>query len=287
MTSNKFIKSLLALSLSSALLLAGCWGEIPAQNAGQPDEIDPSETAAEEIATEEVSAEETTAEETTAAPLQLGDRTGECFIAPDPEIDPYNVEFYKSFDCVPGYLYFKKDVFGEITLLLDKKFKELWMIGYFQDENTFWGISEDNELLKVSKIDGSYDVLYTPQYGEVSNFYQSDFVENKNGVGESGRFLYLMDGDYDIVILETSTDEYDIFHSDKKIVKYWWAGFQEDHIHNDFDDAYVCDICGYDGKYVIWEDIDGNYFWYHPETGENEPLARAEDVFIPYFIQVD
>ena len=283
MTSNKFFKSLLAISLSSALLVTGCSSELPAQNAGQPDEMDFSETTAEEVSAEESTTEETTAEETTAAPLQLGDRTGDCFIAPEFSIYYEDiVDSYQSYDCEPGYLYFKKGVFGEIKLLLDKKFK----FGYhIQTANEFYALTEENELLKVNKLDGSYDVLYAAKSDDAVLRFSS-FVVNKNGdPGEEGKLLYLLDGD-DLIIMERETEEYDILHSDNGIKNFWFAGYQECEIYNG-NEAYICDICGYDGNYVIWEDNDENYFWYHPETGENEPLKMIVKYLEYYFVQAE
>ena len=53
------------------------------------------------------------------------------------------------------------------------------------------------------------------------------------------------------------------------------------HTLNDF---YICPDCGYGYEYFIWADKDGNWFWYHPESGENEPIEVIGDFNYDVFI---
>ena len=46
-------------------------------------------------------------------------------------------------------------------------------------------------------------------------------------------------------------------------------GFLED---EDTSDFYICEECSLKENYFIWADNDMNWFWYHPHSGENEPI---------------
>ena len=277
MTSNKFFKSLLAISLSSALLVTGC-------RSSQEDTVlstEPTQSTESAQSTENTSStteplQNDDTSEATAAPLQLGDRVGGCFVAPDPETRADFVELYSSYDCVPSYLYFKKHVYGEPMLLLAKECK---FIAY-ETANTAWVASKDNEFLKVNKFDGSYEVLYRAQNGEISGCL------NSYRDGEyKGRLLYIQDGSC-IVQMDRETGEYTIpVRSDNGIS--WYAGVGA--IENSkayHEDAYICEECGYDGDYILWADDDDNYFWYHPETGENERVLMGAGMNL-YFLQAN
>ena len=50
------------------------------------------------------------------------------------------------------------------------------------------------------------------------------------------------------------------------------------------DEFYICPNCGYGYEYFLWADKDGSWFWYHPETGENEPIELIGDHNYDVFI---
>ena len=262
------------ISLTSVLLLSGC-SSYDRDIDLTPSNIETTTTTA-----------ATTAEVTTSFPLLIKDyRSGDCFIAPDPETNPSAAEVYDSYDCTVGYVYYVDKVRPvERRLLVDKKFKA---VGIFQTNLVFYGITEENELLKVNKSDGSYEIVYTSQNGNITELNSSLLVTEKNGVylHEKGRLLYIVDGK-DIVIMETNTGKYEIVHSDNGVVRTWWAGYQEE-IAAFHEDAYICGECGYNGNYVIWEDNESNFFWYHPETGEIEQLKVGDDDVFTYFLQAE
>lgn len=207
---------------------------------------------------------------------------GACFIAPDPS-NELLAEVYNSYDCVQGYLYFEAGADGmkngKPKLLLDKKFKDVWVQGLYQDNEYVWAFTEDNELLKVNKSSADYETLYTAQYGDIGKFVVSDLVREK-------KVLYFIDGANDAVIYDTDSDTYDILHNDNGITDLYWAGYQEECSKNG-KDTYICEECNAEGNYVIWGDNDGNYFWYHPHSGENEPLKIEEDAADKYFIKAE
>lgn len=47
----------------------------------------------------------------------------------------------------------------------------------------------------------------------------------------------------------------------------------------DLSELYSCGQCDYDVDYIIWSDNDGNWFWYHPHSGENTPIMIDEESY--------
>ncbi|MCH5200168.1 MAG: hypothetical protein J1F60_04325 [Oscillospiraceae bacterium] len=50
------------------------------------------------------------------------------------------------------------------------------------------------------------------------------------------------------------------------------------------DEFYICPDCGDGYEYFIWADKDRNWFWYHPESGINEPIELTGDLNYDVFI---
>lgn len=50
------------------------------------------------------------------------------------------------------------------------------------------------------------------------------------------------------------------------------------------DDFYICPECGDGYEYFIWADKDRQFYWYHPETGVNEPIELIGDLNYDVFI---
>lgn len=178
----------------------------------------------------------------------------DCFIAPDPEVEPEYVEYYESYDCIPGYVYFKKDVYGEVKLLLAKQLKVQDIADVV---NKVYAVTEDNEVVSVNKQDCSYNTVYKLQYDSC------DDIE----INEKRNLLYFNDGDY-IIQLNTSNDNCEIVvHSDNGVSQIVGGGS-----FGKVDGFYYCDICGDTGEFFIWRDNDLKTYWYHPETCESEQI---------------
>ena len=251
MTSNKFFKSLLALSLSSALILAGCGGGIPAQNSGQPDENDSSETEA----------EKDTAEEAATLDDELTRLEWECFVA-TPWADP---KFFAKHDLVDGYIYFQEDEDGDVELLLARKIKH---IDFLQLANEMYVVSEEDELLKVNKRNGSYEVIYTAEFGSIDNLTYN----------EEKTVLLFNDGNY-IMWMNTTDGSYEtLVVSDNGVSNIAPGDFATD-VSDIFEGFYYCKDCGKNDKTIIWRDNDNKTYWYHSDTGENEEI-KWEEIFV-------
>ena len=215
-------------------------------------------------------------------PIDTIEVLGDCFIAPEPKTDPSLVEFFKSQDCEPGYIYFEEETFGRVALLLDKKCKP---DNWYQTEEYFWAISEEEEIIKVNKREGTYEVLFALDAPDgriyrlnYSLLYDSDDHEQY----EEGRlicFAYTDGYNGHLIILERDTDKYEDLRFAEGLKDFYTAGWQENAKTDGVsDEPYICDICGYTGNYVIWENNYNEFFWYHPETGENTPLVMSKNV---------
>ena len=228
-----------------------------------------------------------TEEQKPLPPIASIEVLGNCFVAPDPEKSPDLVEFFNSYDCEPGYVYFEEETFGRVALLLDKKCRDVAPHDWYQNEEYFWTVSEDNEIIKVNKREGTYKVLFALDApdGEIYRF-ECSTIPDKNDPSqyEQGRLMYFAytDGYRDhLIILERDTDNYEtlIFH--EGLQGFYTAGWQENMKAMGVDDEpYICDVCGYTGNYVIWENSYNEFFWYHPETGENTPLVMSRNTGI-------
>lgn len=266
-------------ALLCAGLLAGCTSE------GQPEESTTPKPVVEGIAAENNNNGSTAEEQKPLPPIDSIEVLGDCFIAPDPKTYPNLVEFFGSYNCEPGYIYFEKETFGRVALLLDKKCKDLPTHDWYQNEEYFWTVSEENEIIKVDKREGTYEVLFTlgAPDGEIYRFKYSGIPDKDDPEQyEQGRLMYFAYTDgyqYYIVILERDTDKYDILHCTYGLQNFYEAGWQEDMKAMDVsDEPYICEVCGYTGNYVIWENMYNEFFWYHPESGENTPLVMSKNV---------
>ena len=210
---------------------------------------------------------------------------GDCFVAPDPKTDPELVEFFGSYNCEPGYVYFEEETFGRVALLLDKKCKSVNPHCWYQNEEYFWTVSQENEIIKVNKRQGTYETLFTldaPYDGDIYRL-ECSIIPDKDDPSrpkEEGRLIYFAytDGYHRyILILERDTDKYDILHCTDGLLSFYGAGYQESAVGAS-DEPYICEVCGYTGNYVIWENNYHEFFWYHPETGENTPLVMSKNV---------
>ena len=281
---NKIFKSIAALVCVG--LLAGCASE----GGSQAEESSTTPKAVIEGVPAVSDGE--TEEQKPLPPIDSIEKLGDCFIAPDPQTKANMVEYFNSYDCEPGYIYFEEETFGRVALLLDKKCKTFSPHGWYQNEEYFWTVTEDEEIIKVNKRTGDYKVLYAldvrgeePDW-EIVGFDYSIIPYPKMNVerAESGRVMYFhyVDGyrDY-LLILDRDTDEYEILEFQGGLGKFYAAGWQEDmKARGAAVEPYICDVCGYTGNYVIWENMYNEYFWYHPETGENTPLVISRDTGI-------
>ena len=213
-------------------------------------------------------------------PIDSIEELGDCFIAPDPATNADMVEYFNSYDCEPGYIYFEEETFGRVALLLDKKCRDIAPHDWYQNEEYFWTVSEDNEIIKVNKREGTYTVLFALDAPE-GEIYRFEYTTFPDKVSEHGRLMYFAytDGYRDhLIILERDTDNYETLSFHEGLQGFYTAGWQERMKADGVDDEpYICEVCGYTGNYVIWENYYNEFFWYHPESGENTPLVLSKN----------
>ena len=174
---------------------------------------------------------------------------GRCFVAPSDNDETR--------DCTPGYLYMNYGI-GNYKLLLAKKLKECPVAEF---KNSLYAATEENEIIEVSKIDGSYKIVYTAKHGSI------DYISSVVCVN---RYVYFNDGNY-IIELDPLTNKCEEkLESNKKICAIQAGG----EAIKKYDHSFYCDICGNEGEYFIWtigsEDDGYESYWHHPETGEDE-----------------
>lgn len=184
----------------------------------------------------------------------------DCFIASDPEEDPVSVEIFDSYDCTPGYVYFAKELYGEIKPLFEKKCKPEFLAELI---DKIYVITEDNEVVKITKEDEKNETIYKSQYGTIDSMHFDRAIS---------RYMYFSDGDY-IIRLDPKNDQCTVVtHSDNGIRDIRGSGGSYDKVG-----AFYCEKCN--EEYVVWEDTDGNTYWYHPETDINEKI-NYDDLYI-------
>ena len=108
-------------------------------------------------------------------------------------------------------------------------------------------VREENEIVRVDGETLEASTLFTLENG-LSEFNCSPFAQDNRS-----RFVYFFDEDDDSM---------------------------------DIDSYYICGECsGDDLNYCVWADKDGNWFWYHPHSGENEEIEVIIDEWERYFIK--
>lgn len=258
---NLYFFALFIFTVSLALMFSAC---------NNSNYIDTNESAnhTNSISNENSSAPDNISDTSITNPTNTVSSFGNwsCFVAPDPEEDPDNVEYYESYDCTPGYLYFKKSVYGEVKPLFEKHLKTE---DFVEIKNKVYVITDDDELVRVNKEDCSYETIYKAQYGSID-------IKVIGREEPDSKYLYFDDGNY-IVRLNTSNEKCEIVtKSDNGISKIYGGG------EGSFDDAegcFFCNICGDSEEFFVWADKDENFYWYHPETGKNEKVEEGNLYF--------
>lgn len=177
----------------------------------------------------------------------------QCFVAGEGE-------YYIENNLTPGYLYFHEDWDSEIKLLLAKKLKTM---NGAEFKNSIYVITGENEIIEVSKTDGSYKAIYTAKYGTI------DYISSINCFN---RYVYFNDGEHIVELDPINNECKEILKTDKKICVIKPGG----DVLNTYDNGVYCDICGPDGEYFIYtvgsEEEGYESYWHHPETGTNEQI---------------
>ena len=177
---------------------------------------------------------------------------------------------YRWYGMEPGYLYFDQGVYDNIQpyLLLAKRFDDRKNI--YQNNEYVYAVSEDKELCKVNKRDGTYEVLCRG----VTDFRPTAVP----GFIEQAEYMLYSDGK-SVIRMDVRTDSTEtVVSSDNGVVRIIYYGWERldweesEFGSNAFDFSLACEECKYSQEYFMWEDGGGNYYWYHPERGESEPL---------------
>ena len=164
---------------------------------------------------------------------------------------------YREHGMEPGYLYFGQGVYDEYYpyLLLAKRFD--YSKTPYQNNDYVYAVSEDKELCRVSKRDGTYEVLCEG----VTDFCFSSLPGFEANAGyilySDGKSVIRMDVDTGIAETVVSSDS-----GVARIIYYSWERLEwqeSEFANNAFDFSLACDECKYSQEYFMWEDGRGNY----------------------------
>lgn len=185
---------------------------------------------------------------------------------------------YRDYGMEPGYLYFVQGIYGanhQYYLLLPIRFKD-YPCYLYQSDNYVCGVTEDNRLLKVDKRDGSYEVLYTAQNGSISSMdFRGEVKGNYPKQYWTGVDCLIFSAGSSIMRYDLETEDFTVIESHDVNVDHiecldWKRIKQNSADYYDF--SYICEECAYDPEHFIWCDVNGDWFWYHPDRGESTPL---------------
>lgn len=188
----------------------------------------------------------------------------DCFIAYDPYLDPDMIEWLEAYDCIPGYIYYEKEVYGEVRLLFDQKLK---FHDYNDVKDKLYVVTLNNELVKINKADQSYETVYKAKYGEIDDFSSFDYDKT---------YMFFNDGEY-IIRFDKNTEECKVITKlDKELDMMDLIAGRNFFPRGDF---YYCDKCGGGDECFIWRNSDYECYWYHPETGESEFIGDLDNIW--------
>ena len=258
----------MALAIAAAVLLCGCKGD----NDGSID-ID---IAPDPDITTENNEKDDLPDMRVLIPFIMPQEGTEEYLYYSSKMETAHAQVMGS--CVPGYLYLKNSAEDLFLLLEPYEFDEA--DGLYQYEREIQGytnwryvygvakLPDGEKILKVDKITGSYTVAYTPASGRVELMTPSE----RHG-DDSGR-LFFKDGNR-LCALDPSSGQIKVCaESESGITDIKCEAFIYERINTggvNESDAYVCEECGSE-FFVIWADGEGQYYWYHVHSGENEPI---------------
>ena len=177
-------------------------------------------------------------------------------------------------DCVSGYLYLKNSAEDLFLLLTAFEFDEAdGLYQYGREENGYvnwryvYGVAnlpDGDKLLAVDKTTGTFNILYTSQSGRI------ELMTGSNLEADDSSCLFFKDGNSLRYFAPSTGMVHDCAESEIADIK--GAAFIHERVNEGVDesDAYICDDCA--EEFVIWADGDGQYYWYHVHSGENEPI---------------
>lgn len=268
---KKAVKRIIPAAVLTALLLSAC-----KDNSLNIDLTpDPDLTTENNMETEENSS--------------LDRRVLTPFIMPQQNTEEYL--YYSSKidgECIPGYLYLKNSAEDMFLLLTPYEFDEEDGLYQYVSEvqgYTNWRyvygvakLTDGEKILAVDKVTGAYSIVYTPSSGAIELMTASERHGDNSGRlffkdGNSVRALAPETGEI-TVCAESESGVTDIKGDEFIYQRIKTGGVSE-------SDVYVCSQCGSE-YFTIWADGNGQYYWYHVHSGENEPID-FQYLYYPFY----
>ena len=267
MKKNAMKRICLAGILAAALLMSAC-------NGGGDIDLapEPALTTENDMETEEISS--------------IDRRVMTPFIMPQEGTEEY-LHYRSKIDvnCVSGYLYLKNSAEDMFLLLTPYEFDETdGLYQYVREENGYvnwryvYGVAkfpDGDKILAVDKTTGTYNIIYTSQSGRI------ELMTGNERFSDDSEYLFFRDGN-SLRRLTPSNGEVTVCAesgvSDIKNTAFVYERVNKGMIPE--YDAYICDECGKD--FIIWAEGDGQYYWHHVHSGENEPID-FQYLYYPFY----
>ena len=155
------------------------------------------------------------------------------------------------------------------------------------------------------------EIVYTPQYGDIETVllgYRMTELDETH-LSLSDHVLIIKDGDYLVSLTVGTPEAKTLFHLDNGMSdslpiqfiserEHYWiysAGnaiyeldrlkrhydewLAEDYPDMDFSSFYYCEDCIDDPDAFYWKDGNGDFWWYHAHSGENEPINVDDESY--------
>ena len=191
--------------------------------------------------------------------------------------------------CIPGYvyLYHKRldPTKSKLTILIPQRVdRETGLFqsrGQSENDHSFryvYCLSEDRtKLIKADKVTGDVSE-FTCDGGTIDMVTGTDNVDLPEA--EKNDYLFFRAGDNCYIIDGVQGVILQHFESENGIsdIKGGYD-FAKGRYNKGVSGAYICEECGASG--VLWSDNGGQYYWYHPHSGENQPLD-FQSIYYPF-----
>lgn len=195
--------------------------------------------------------------------------------------------------CIPGYVYLYQErnldpEKSRLLLLVEERVDR--EIGLYQEyfssteKRYVYCVSEDKKrLIAADKVSGQTTDVYTCTENVIEMFTNSSSHQSKGAVPGT-EYIFFKDGGR-LVFVDSTAAQAQVVESENGISDIN-AGktFAKEREQLGVRSPYYCEECDITG--VLWADGSGQYYWYHPHLGENQPVDYT-DLYDPLYLHKD
>ncbi len=195
--------------------------------------------------------------------------------------------------CIPGYVYLYQERTldpekSKLLLLVDERVDR--EIGLYQEyfstseKRYVYCVSEDKKrLIAADKVSGQVIDVYTCTENEIEMFTNASSNKSQ-GTVHGTEYIFFKDGGR-LVFVDSAAAKAQVVESENGIsdIKVGKT-FAEERVQIGVRSPYYCEECDISG--LLWADDSGQYYWYHPHLGENQPVDYAA-LYDPLYLHSD